>query len=363
MCILNFQNLKQSSVFRIDERVVYSMIAISVLAVIILAFKLASGGNALQVRIEHNDSAFTNTPASFRVAGPKGKMYEWNFGDSSIESYTDTIVMHKYKKAGTYIVIVTVDGLSEEIIKQDVYAVPEVIEESPETTISFKEPSYVNDLVIFSVNLPSNASVEWYFEGKSQPSGTGNTISQIFDKRGTKKIELKINPRTKDEKVLTRYININEKDIESIASNNNVDQGSGPATNTKGRSAIIVKDKPTEPGLVTKNDGPEIKVDPVKPDPPVKPTPPVVTAPEISQTDFESLLHKIKTDDKPLRDFSQYLCGHLEMPVVFNGKQMTFTDMYNEIKDAKRRKAKKISVDSFQTNGTTHCIKTLTVSL
>ncbi|MEO6670274.1 MAG: PKD domain-containing protein [Ferruginibacter sp.] len=355
--------MKHSSVFRIDEKVAFSMIGICVLSVIILAFKSVSGNKDLEISIVHDDSVYTHSQAHFKVVGPKGKIYVWNFGDSSFESYADTTAMHKYKKAGSYIVTVTVDGQSKDIIKQDVFGITENVMESPEVKISFQDPSYVNNAVTFSVNFSGDASVEWYFENSTQPSSISTTVTRTFSTNGPKKIELKINPGKKDEKIISRYINILEKTIEPSPSDKVPGQRGGPADNSKPRTQVEATPGNVPP-ITTKEDKDKDKVDLPKPVPPVKPAASVVTAPEISQDAFQALLREInsKKHPKSLQDFSQYLCGNLNIPVVFNGKPMTFSIMYGEINDASKRKTKNISVVGFQYSKQTHCVQSVTVT-
>jgi hypothetical protein len=351
--------LKQSPVFRIDERVIYSMLAISALALIMLAFKFASGSKQLQISIAHDDSAFTNSQANFRVLGPTGKTYVWNFGDSSIESYTDTLAMHKYKKAGTYIITVTVDGQNKDIIKQDVYGVTEIPAQSPEIKISSQETALVNDVVTFSVNLPKDASIEWYFENSSQPSSTSNTVTKRFPTKGNKKIELKINPRTKGERIISAYINILEKEIATIANVDYTLQSNAP----KAKNPIKVPASPTSPGLIPKENN-TTSVPPTELPKTDIPKPVIKAAPfELSQEKLAEMLTQIKIDDLAKSAFQGFFCGDLDIPVTVGKETIKFGDLYKKIAGMKKHKAKNIQVVNITQNPETHCIRTFVVNL
>lgn len=342
----------------------YTFLITSILSLFILAFKIVTNYKAVPTEIIHKDSVYVNIQSPFSASVRKGKSYEWDFGDGSKEYYSDSIAMHKYKSPGTYIVILTIDGEQKDVVKQQVFSVITSEEKEPEIRLDFPPYADMNKNIEFTVTGNGDSSkYAWYFEDSEQPYAVTKYVVKNFSKPGNKNILLIIDPKTSKEKKIRGVISIRPPEplVAAVLPGAQIPGGGG----NRGR-VIDVSPKPVSPGLLPKQENEKAEEKQTKETQSEKTN--LVVAPEISKAQFENMLFKIRKEDKPLQEFSSYVGGNFDLKVVMNKKQMTFRDMYDEIKGMSLRtgilkmgKKKKIYIDTFETDPKTHIIQSLVI--
>src|ERR1022692_3379880 len=104
-------NKKLSAFFRIDDQVFFSMAALSILALVILAFRYAKRHECSPIKIQvPTDNLIAENTITFKAESAGATSFYWDFGDSVTKNEDTYSSNHIYKKAGHYWVSVLVDG-------------------------------------------------------------------------------------------------------------------------------------------------------------------------------------------------------------------------------------------------------------
>ncbi|TDH18489.1 PKD domain-containing protein [Segetibacter sp. 3557_3] len=212
----------------------------------------------------------------------------------------------------------------------------------------------------------SNNYFDWDF-GDRSPHGTGAMVTHTFKAAGKYNIVLLVNGKYREYKSI--YVSdaaytteVRPSNVVRIVGNNRVDTSDYKKVKVQSpnseRRRLTVKIGPDAPVLNPGRDTIQ-RFD-------TSPTQPVIEvfiAPDISEVEMELMLTQVVSGHKDENDFSAFLCGNLNMRVVYNGRQIPFGQMCGELKGEmkKVKRIKDINV-SFLKHPITNCIKQLSVT-
>jgi PKD domain len=328
---------KSSSFFRLDEQVFFTMGALCILSLFIMAFRFAARTPCSPVKIVVNStSLIAGNIIRFNAATQTGKTFSWNFGDGTVKEEEISIANHEYKNAGRYTVTVLVNGQCTDM--QDI-----VISEAPVIVNTALQPmivanpgdtAYINQPVSFSDMSSASTKWEWRFGQTNSIDATDRSPSYTYTIPGRKTVKLKVNDR--NDMVVQYSILVIEKPEET----KNIPK---PKTEQPRQQTPIVI-LPAQPHS-----------DPLKPvQPEVKKEEAKVKAPSLTNDQLKAMLMQVAEGQKRAEDFSEYLGGQLGISVTLNNNVMTFTKMCEELK--KMKKIKEIKVIPFTDKETNHIL-------
>lgn len=326
---------KQSSFFRIDEQVVYTMITVCIISVIVLAFRYTSDKTCDGITLSYgNDSIFVNDIVHFNTGVNAESSYKWIFGDGTQLEKGTSSENHKYKEARTYTVSIH-EGNCVDIRDLVVYEhksiKSEVVLAKP--VVNSQSSAFTGEKVRFFDSSPSSTSWEWYFEDNPEVYGREREVWYTFKKPGSQKVFLKVNKNAGT--TFTDYITINNKPDEFVTRVN-------PPPNNNKQPDIVIQDIPIGPPLGQGNKD-SVKIVPSV-TPPKEPIPEVKKAPEFNDSQWSDALYKVSDNKKNAQDFNEYLCGKQDVKVIYNNKIYTFSEFCDELKSIKARRIKTITV-------------------
>jgi hypothetical protein len=309
---------KIASIFRIDESVFLSMALIAVLSLFTLAFRYHRYEPCKPVKFVIASSDFhENSPISFKAEVIKDAKYVWDFGDSTEVKHSSSFVTHRYNKPGTYTVILSINGnCVPQIQTIHIKEAPLFVNNDLQPKFTVPDEGFVNEKVTFTDNTPGAASWEWRFGETQMVDARTKSPSYRYLTPGTKLILLKINGRS--DMVGFRTIHIKE-----LKKNEEVTRKKRNSPNND----LNIPEVPVSGPIFLPTDTVIAK--------PEKPTP---KPPDISTAQMSSLFDAVVTGDKKASDFSIYLCGNLNMQVTYNGSNMTFSQMCDELRKEKKKK-------------------------
>jgi hypothetical protein len=340
--------VRNASVHRIDERVIFVMIALIAVSSLVLGFRYKNAEPCTDVTIvTRAKNYYTGSLVSFRAEAKGGITYEWNFNDGTKADYNLNSVQHSFNTPGTYLISVIVNGHCEGFDTVEIQEAP--ILKRPLLNPEFIAPdtAIVNKPVTFEDTTNDAVSWEWRFGESNIVDNTSKIASCTYKTPGPKTIYLKINGRS--DRVFTRTIYV--KDAEPLI---HVDQ---PKTRQAGGKSFggvpKINDTPkVQPGFGRKLDTGNFA-------PPVIPK--VYT--DVQADEMIILIQGVVSGEKKVADFSQYLCDGMNIPVTYNGTPMKFSQMCTLLRDYK--KVSNISKPEVQLikNSSTNCIKTMIVNV
>jgi len=342
---------KVSSFFRLDEQVFFTMGGVCLLSLIIVIFRYTTDRPCFPVAIQiGDDPMIEDVSIRFKAQIEGGKNYSWNFGDSTQVSDDQTATTsHRFKKAGKYTVSVVVNGQCSDFETVTIREKP-VISIAPLMPIIDGVPNniaYLNVPVKFAEISNNGTSWEWRFGETSIVDARGQIAEYTFKTIGPKSITVTING--KPELVYHKFINVIEKQNEK-----NSPKANEPRKYLE-RPLVVLPD-PQAPPLNNKPDGPaenQSKKEPVK------------TAPPITSEQLANMLNLVPDGAVTAGDIGPYTCGNLSIPVTFNGKSMTLTEMCEKLKRAKanKRKIKDLKVVVLHQEPGTNCILSMNITV
>lgn len=334
---------KIASLFRIDESVFLSMALIAALSLLTLAFRYRSYEPCKPVKFVISSSDFhENSPISFKAEARKDAKYVWDFGDSTELKHSSWFVTHRYNKPGTYTVILSVNGTCDPQIQTiQIKEAPLFVNNDLQPKFTVPDVVLVNEKLTFTDNTPGATSWEWRFGETEMVDATTKNPSYRYLTPGSKVISLRINGRNDIMGFRTIHVKEFQKIEEAYRRNrNNLDND------------LNIPDRP--------DTGPLFRpIDTIT----AKPPTPSPKAPDISTTEMSTLFDQVILGNKKASDFSQYLCGNLNMQVTYNGSNMTFSQMCDELRKAKKIKSVHRPRVAFTRYEPTGCITDIKVSV
>jgi hypothetical protein len=324
---------KKASVgFRLDERIFFTMLALGLVSLLVLAFRY-SGRDSCSVRIDIKSADGKFLPGntiSFtaKVSNP-GKTYEWDFGDHTTVEEGVPSTRHIYKTPGRYTVRVLVNGTCEEVQLVDIDAPPVIFRTDLEPVAEIPDSAPINELVTFNDRTPDATSWEWSFEDPGKIDAREQTATHKYNNPGFYDVFLRINGRS--DRTTKRMIRI--YDPNPVKEEGKVKtQGGGGQT-----KYIPVPVNPTTPPLedqMEKKDDKKVVEDPK-----------VKKVALLNDDQVKALLLQVKAGNKTAEDFAQYLDnGNLSMGVTLNGKRISFKQLCKELQGVKKKKVQQFDV-------------------
>lgn len=347
-------NLKHSSFFRIDEQVVYTMAAVCLISIFVLAFRFTTKKPCISVNITYqSDSVFVNDVVRFSAEKRVGSEYAWNFGDGSLSGENSYSVTHSYKEAKAYTVKVVLDEKCTDIQTLVVYEKKKITPPTLGPDPIFPETAFVNEEVHLSDASPYSTSWEWFFDGNPEVHSREREAKYTFKNDGSRKFTLKTN--NKEELVVTRFIFINARQIDESSKKTAIESQPRGRRNVP---TIVINDKPySDPLDKVENKSVAQRPEPLNPEP-IK----VIKGTDVTEPQMENLLFQVTEGNKSANDFGGYLCDNLNIPVSYDNKQYTFSAFCNELRNIKAKKIKKITILNI-TKNQNNCILSMQVSI
>jgi len=338
-----------TSFFRIDDRVFFAMGGLCLFSMIVFAFRYAAHHECLPIKIQVlADSLTANHNIDFKADAAPSKSYSWDFGDSSKQQEDNASTHHTYKKAGHYLVSLTIDGECSEFT--DVAIGEEIMVASVQLPIiSGHDTAYINEAVSYRDLSSNSKNWNWNFGESSGTDASGNPAVYTYLTTGPKTIKLEVNNRS-DLVTQKQIIVVDRKALTAKPTTKPKDLGTGSP------KVVIVHTGPSEPQLTTTpSEQPIQKREEEAPKPKAK-------VPDISKELFESMLWEVAAGTKRADDFSKYLCSN-SMEVSYNDKITTFSNMCDDLKSVGKKKIKSFSSLIIQKDPETNCIRTITVAI
>jgi hypothetical protein len=291
--------------FGLDYRVIRVMVAIIILAIGLVSYRLLDKKECTPVRFiiktitPHTDSSYSAGESLSFIATSTGNEITWDFGDNS-EKVTGQYVSHKYLSTGSFTVTATT-GIACEAALKILVQLPSELNKSNEPVTAGEEiigPLLTQPGVEASFTCMVSAdSYEWSIPNYPKMIRTGSTAKFVFPAAGKFMVQVTLdNDRTK------RY--------------------------TK---EITVEAPEAPKPLVPDNIKPLV--------PEVQPLPdPRTFSVKVTDAVFAEYLGQVIDKKMTAPDFDKYLCYKGETKVVSNGDVMTFNAFCEEISGKKRRK-------------------------
>lgn len=330
--------VRKPSFFRIDEQVFFTMGAVCIIALIMLAFKYATREECIAIKMSNVDSLVAGRVVRLKAEMPGGTEFAWEFGDGTGKTETGNTTTHVFKSSGFSTVSVLVNGSCEEsmtifvaepkLLRNDDW-LPKI--EAPDT-VSLGVPVQFTDL------SPHSEKWEWRFGETGIVDKTEQDPSYTFKKPGYVRIHLTVNGRV--ELTASKEILVIDKDAER---------------------AQQYRPRPIPPRPAT----PANNTPPIDPDPEVNPLrdqrgnqqdpAPVENhkGPEITKPQLEAMLMDAAAGKKSLADFVPYLGGKADIPVTYDNKHIQLSGLINKLKDIKAKNIESINVSAV-IDGTTN---------
>ncbi len=330
-----------------ETRIFTLFLIILIISVIVFSFKY-------QKHVDCDTSDFyivaenysVNEAIEFHNETPNAIEWKWDFGDGSPQD-TKKHALHKYTEAGIYNVKLIINGFCLKEKQIQIKDHGEILDRSKLPTIIAPKIAEVGQKVNFRYKYYTNEtfSWEWSFGETAQVDNTDEYASYSFRTPGPKTVTLIVNgeykfktskiiyikPRPefkKDNEMMLEEGYTYEKPVESFYK-------------PKGNPKPDISDKwlnniPTHSKRQNKTE----------------------LAPDISENQFELLIHQVANETKEKEDFGKYICDNYQIPVIKNGDQVISFEEF-----CKRIKGQEIKIESFRlTRDNLNCIDGFTIT-
>src|SRR5690606_38838256 len=152
------------SFFRVDEQVFFTMAVLSIVSLLVLAFRFSTRETCGDVKITIAGGSLTEgRVVHFKAETLNGKAFRWDFGDGGSATTQTVSTNHVYKVPGKYTVSVSVSGGCSDVFSVYVNPAPVLKSTAIQPAFVYTEPVYVNEEVTFGDNTPGSVSREWRF--------------------------------------------------------------------------------------------------------------------------------------------------------------------------------------------------------
>ncbi|WP_062061874.1 PKD domain-containing protein [Aquimarina longa] len=318
-------NLKNS---HIDKSIMLFFIITFLVTATVFAFKYA---NYTPCNIIDFDITAKNYRAGeiirFKDHTKGATKREWDFGDST-ETRVGATPFHTYEKAGKYDVKLTINGKCENITTLTIKEKAFILDSTK--LAKFKIPNSIKVGQVLKLKDETKGAVkwEWRFGETAEVNSDKKNPNYIYESAGLKTITLVVNG---DPRYGTK------KKIKVLPS---VKKDTKPKRRIRKRqdASSLIKYAPT---TVKLNNAPKTEF----------------RAPNIKNNDFKLKLILVSNKKASAKDFSEYLCDNLQMPMTARGKKTNFIDFCDKIR-GKNIKIKELEI--FR-NKKTNCIEYITV--
>lgn|GEM_PF-874291 len=335
----------------IDEKVILTMIAFALTALIVLGFRYINDKPELPVSIVVKEGPmFANQSVTFVAQGQDiaSQSLVWNFGDKSDKHDKGATVFHKFPAAGRYDVTLTINGRRREYKTVYIKEPPVEIPVPPIRDAKFICPDSgrVGEPVAFIDITPDATKWEWWFEGdlSASPDATDKQVKHTFNETGFKTVVLLVNGTMAGKHTIL----IKDKHKKQSKTENQIDDRFN--TINDNTSLGTLNQQLNQNNNTQKSDS-------------VKTIPPPHRAPDIKEEAFGLMLRQFVDDKKKVSDFSEFVCDNFLITVNINGKtgmplKVFFEEFKKDIEESGNIKSLTIT---FEKNPTTNCITSINV--
>jgi hypothetical protein len=329
---------------RLDERVIVSMLLISMLALLFTAFRYKNYKpcNGFQLKIYANYFDVGSTIFFKTTEAKDAEKWEWDFGDKTpVDKTSGPLVSHIYTQPGKYIISLTINGQCKQY---ENISINNVVKDSAKTIVpQVIWPTgqiMVGQNVVFRDITYGANKWEWYIgEGKDSKRFVTKDVSYTFPNAGRVIVKLFVNgnPDAAEERTLlvenippskiAPFVNRNKRFIPT-------------------RPPVDIKDKPDDASAFDSKPERTTGAD---------------TRPQAARlTDqlFLQMMRGVVEKSVSLRDFDPYLCGNSNVRVSFNGDDIGFSECISRLQ--KIRKLKSLKANAYTDPGT-NCILSISI--
>ena len=332
---------RQAFISRLDENVIITMLAVSVVAFIIFAFRYKNYEPCVPFTIRTVAvHYYTGEVIRFETNARSFKKLEWNFGDTrKYETNSTSSAIHTYEKAGEYEVVISADGKCSQNQTVIISQAPHIVDPLKLPTFIGPPTAEVGKPVTFKDTTKGASRWEWRFGETANVDAVSASPAYTYSSPGLKTVSLVVN--NDPENVASYKIIVNPAPVKTTAPAKPPGGGGG------GKSIIFVPTVPTHDPLN------------VQLHPPAEPPPAQVAGIDITKEELEAKLRQVADKQLTAESFSAYMCGNLNIPVSLNGTEITFTEFCKQLSALKSsKKIKRLQVQPVK-NPTNHCILSL----
>jgi hypothetical protein len=336
-------NQKPTALFRLDEQIFFTMAALAVLSVIVLAFRFTTRTTCKPFSINVSTSKLVEDQAIyFKVAAAhNAKAYHWDFGDGVKKREIVSETNHTYASPGQYTVTLTLSGNCSETktIHIQAASIPVV----SKARIGGPDTAYVDEPVEFRDESTGAKSWDWAFEDPERIDSKTKNPSYTYSTIGPKTVSLRINGR--QDLTDGKTVIIIKRPVLPPANTNVVRPRPRPRP-----APIDIESNPTEDPLPNPSDTgvrrPELA--------------PEAIAPPISTEDLAEMFKQVMHGTKKDTDFAIYFCNNdAAVTVTWGDRTMPVKEFCVRLNSLERRNRIRISVTRITKNDS-HCIKSIT---
>lgn len=333
---------RSSSVFRIDERVFYTMVVFSIVCLLILGFRYKNYESCEVINIEKFSSNFyTKSFISFKATTKGGKTFRWDFGDDSVSENSGHSIRHSFNKAGRYTVTLEVDDCKcGDVIFVDITNAPYVVNTELIPEISGVDTVMILKPVTFKSLTPKATSWEWRIDKSTDIESNSSEVSYTFTTEGDHQIYLRVNGQFDR----LKEIYVRDPKPKTLAAGDIRPAGTGIP-----RKLPQIEDAP-----VTRPLADQTAVAP--PEPKIK----VVRLVEANE--LTNFLKKVTQGQAEGSAYEELLCEGMNTMVTLNDKPMKFSELCIELKKTNSNKYENPD-GKLKTNKTTNCIISIDVTV
>ncbi len=288
----------------IDKSIVLFFVITMLVTATVFAFKLINYTPCEIVSFETNSKNYrAGTIIRFKDNTAGAIKRQWDFGDSSKEG-TGVAPFHTFEKPGEYTVRLLVNGRctgeKNIVIKEKAFVLDSTRIANFDLPLSIK----VGDTLRLKDKTKGAKRWEWRFGETAEVNSTKRNPTYIFESTGLKTVTLVVNgdPRYGIKKKIEVLPSVKEK--KKTPKRPRVQSIEATSVIKYAPSDVIINDRPKE----------EFK------------------APHIKDSDFKAKLMEVTKKKASAKDFSEYLCDNLQLPMTVRNKKMTFIDFCNKIR-------------------------------
>lgn len=331
---------RQTFISRLDENVIITMLAVSVIACMVLAFKYKNYDPCTPYTIRTTAAHYrTGEIIRFDADIHNFKMLKWNYGDNQNDETKIASAVHTYDQPGEYTVALSADSKCTQYKMLIISPAPKVVNEALIPKFVCPQSAEVGKPVTFQDTTKGAKQWEWRFGETATVDATAISPTYVYSTPGLKTVSLVVNNDPQQLAVCKVFVN---PAIPKSAPQKTKPDGGG------GRPIIVITDRP--------------KTDPLNEqvNPPKEPPPAEIVAFDVSKQQFETELRQVADKQRTAESFLGYMCGNPNIQVSLNGSETTFANVCNLLSELKSsKKIKRINVQMVKNEH--HCIVALVI--
>lgn len=328
--------------FRIDDKVIITMLLVSILAFGITAFRFKNDKpcDATDFKITANEFKTGQIIFFNGLSARHAESWEWTYGDKSgADTRSGPIASHIYTLPGEYTITLKVNGKCKAIKTITIQnAVQERIERILPSVQWPAEPVNTGQPVLFRDNTNGANRWEWFIgEGKQSARYVTREAPHTFTEAGDIPVQLIING---DETMIQR------RTIKVIGAPKEKKGDGNDAYKPPRRKAGGINDDPVTP--------------PIDDNPPPPPPPKIkITLP--TQAEFENIFKGMITGNTGADDVQRYLCA--SSAITFNGDAVSLAECVSRLREVNKLRRLRVFKLNIMVSGSTNCVSGINLTV